>query len=114
VSAPSDESRATPGLLVAGATSGVVNRMSGTSAAAPSVARWIANWCVAVPGTVDIGMLRETIGLLPGPDLVRGPPPGPEVVTGTVDDVCRLSRVRINALLEPTLPLPGAVMWVPP
>jgi Subtilase family len=58
VSAPSDAARSTPGLLVSGATTGVVNRMSGTSIAAPAVARWIANWFASTPGPLSIGDLR--------------------------------------------------------
>ncbi len=61
ISAPSDEARSTPGLLVSGATTGAAIRMSGTSAAAPSVARWVANWFASQQGSLSIGDLRAAM-----------------------------------------------------
>jgi hypothetical protein len=104
VLAPSDEARATPGLLVAGATQGVFNRLSGTSAAAPSVARWIANWCAANPGPLDKRALDKAIAALHGIDPVPGAVPGPEVVPGSADEAFRRAPISLDARLAPALP----------
>lgn len=59
LSAPSDENRALRGVLVAGSTTGVVNRLSGTSAAAPSVTRLLADRCLVQTGDVSIEQVRQ-------------------------------------------------------
>ena len=59
ISAPSDRGRVTTGLRVAGTLTGISQVFSGTSAAAPIAARWIANWFARQPpGHLDVQQLR--------------------------------------------------------
>lgn len=67
LAAPSDETRSLRGLLVAGATTGAFNRLSGTSAAAPSVTRQVAGWCASTRGDVSMDHVRAAIRGLPSP-----------------------------------------------
>jgi hypothetical protein len=61
---PSDGSKAHPGILAAGSRSGARVAMSGTSVAAPQLARWVANMLARGPGDRPAVRARAMASLL--------------------------------------------------
>jgi hypothetical protein len=89
---------------VAGTTSGVVTPFSGTSAAAPTVTRWIANaFAAAPPGRITAAAVHAAI------NAARN-----HLIKGAGDDVHRDAEVRIDVHLKPELILNPNPLGVTP
>jgi hypothetical protein len=94
VLAPSSLAANAVGLKVAGTTTGVVAAFSGTSAAAASVSRWIANaFAAAPPGRITAAAVRTAIEMAKNHS----------IACGTGDDVYRDAEVHLDADLRPDL-----------
>jgi hypothetical protein len=104
VLAPSSLGANASGLKVAGTTSGVVTPFSGTSAAAPTVTRWIANaFAAAPPGRITAAAVHAAISAARN-----------QTIKGRGDAAHRDAEVRIDVHLKPELNLkPKPVRMTP-
>jgi Subtilase family len=94
VEAPSDMAVSMPGLRVAGVSWGAYTRLGGTSAAAPLLARWIANhWTGRDPAS--LAALIESSLPAVAPDRLADVPPWPQPMPTGHDDAPRRGRRRL-------------------
>jgi Subtilase family len=94
VEAPSDMAVSMPGLRVAGVSWGAYSRLGGTSAAAPLLARWIANhWTGRDPAS--LAALIESSLPAAAPDRLADVPPWPQPMPTGHDDAPRRGRRRL-------------------